>query len=131
MKNFAQAGDVLIAISGSFTATSDSFTITPAAATKIVFVSASPTDTVAGAVLAPIVVRLEDDFGNVATREKSAAKLQIVTGPSGAKLSGATNVKPVNGIITFSAASLQTVGEYVLQVTYDKRSIESDRFNIL
>ncbi|MCL2641186.1 MAG: hypothetical protein FWD53_10105, partial [Phycisphaerales bacterium] len=124
-----QAGEyVLLANSGILSGSSGTFTINPAAATRIEFVQ-QPADVNSGTMLIPAFeVRLLDRFGNVAAFERSAIKLQIVSGPAGGKLFGSTSVKPNNGTARFDNVSLQTSGQYVIRATYGRLSIESDPF---
>ncbi|HYS61540.1 MAG TPA: hypothetical protein VEM27_13190, partial [Gemmatimonadales bacterium] len=82
-------------------ATSSGFTITPGAATQLVF-GTQPGTTVAGQQITPAVkVRALDAFGNVATEFTGAVAIALGSNPGGSTLSGTTPVAAVNGVATF------------------------------
>ncbi len=65
---------------------------------------------------APISVEVEDQFNHPVTKGFSLAKLSILTGPTGAKITG--NTAPLKaGIATFTKLNLKTAGSYSLEVT--------------
>src|SRR5208337_2211562 len=81
----------LRAIAGSAAATSTTFTITPAAATRLLFTQ-QPTSTHANTTLSPAIsVSLLDPFGNLATTTHSLVTLSVASGPSNAALHGPTS----------------------------------------
>ncbi|WNG38694.1 S8 family serine peptidase [Archangium violaceum] len=96
-------------ISGLAEATSSAFNITPAAASKLAFVT-QPSTTVVGSPITPAVkVAIQDAFGNATT---STANVTIALGsgsPSGSTLSGTTTVAAVGGVATFSDLSINKV----------------------
>ena len=61
---------------------SNSFTISPAAASQVVFTKQAG-NTTAGATLTPVNVTVEDQYGNVETGDNSSVSLAIGTGPTG------------------------------------------------
>jgi len=95
-------------------ATSDVFTVTPAAAAKLVFVQ-QPADVPAGQTLGPaIIVDIEDQFGNVVTSDNSNVTISTAGG-TGTLAGSATTVAAQNGVATFSDLSLLDIGTYSLQ----------------
>ena len=107
----------LIASDGKLSsATSGSFTVSPAAAASLTFVQ-SPSATAVNAVVTPAVtVRAYDAFGNVATGDTSTVSLSIASGTAGA-LSGTLTASLANGIATFSNLSFTAAGTYTLSAT--------------
>jgi uncharacterized repeat protein (TIGR03803 family) len=99
-----QAGSYTLAAtdSGATTATSNSFAITPAAASQLVFAQ-QPTNTTVGFALNTITVNVEDQYGNIVTGNQST-----VTLTAGAAISGVTSVAAVNGVATFTGLSMTT-----------------------
>jgi hypothetical protein len=108
----------LIAGDGTFTApASPAFTVAPAAASKLRFSTQPPATTVAGATLAPFVVKEKDAFGNKVPDSSSGVTLSISTGPSGASLSGTFTAMFSNGLATFGGLVLFQAGTYTLTAT--------------
>ncbi len=113
--------DLLLAASGSYTmsatdgalnaATSSSFTMTPGAANQLE-ITTQPTTTAAGQTISSVVVKVEDQFGNVVTTDSSNVTISINTG-SGTLL-GTKTVAAVNGIATFSTLSIAETGSFTL-----------------
>ena len=104
----------LKATDGSLTgATSNSLTISPAAASKLVF-GQQPTNAAAGVAISPAVtVKVEDAFGNVVTSNSSTVTLTLSSGTfaSGSSTAAAT---ASNGVATFSGLVIDTAGSYTL-----------------
>src|SRR5213078_3219703 len=96
-------------------ATSSGFTITPGAATQLVF-GTQPSTTVAGQQITPAVkVRALDAFGNVATGFSDAVAIALGSNPGGSTLSGTTPVAAVGGVASFGDLSLnRTATGYTL-----------------
>jgi uncharacterized repeat protein (TIGR03803 family) len=120
----------LAALDGSLSgATSGSFSVTPAAAAKLVFVQ-QPTNANAGAAMSPAVtVNVEDQFGNIVTGNTSNVTLSVASGPGA--LGGTDTASAVNGVATFSNLSLDTAGSYTLQAADGSLTIAtSSAFNI-
>ena len=97
-------------------ATTVSFVVTPAAASKLV-ITQSPSTGTAGAVLGPVKVAVEDSFGNLLTGDSSTVALSIGSGPGALTAGSTTSVAAVNGIATFSNLLLNTSGTYTLSVS--------------
>jgi len=96
---------------GLTAATSSSFTMTPAAAAKLV-VTQQTSDTVAGQTLAGLQVSVEDQFGNVVTADNS--NVTIALGSGSGTLNGTKTAAASNGVATFNTLSLNTTGTYTL-----------------
>ena len=108
------AGDyTLTATDGSLaTATTSSFTISPAASAQLVF-TAQPINTVISTPISPpVVVDVEDAFGNLVTTDSSDVTLSVASGPG--DISGTTTVATSGGIATFDNVALDQVGLYTL-----------------
>ena len=103
----------LTASDGSLTpATSSTFTVSPAAASKLVY-GQQPSNVTAGVAASPsITVDVEDTFGNIVTTDSSNVTLAVASGPGGA--SGTLTVVASSGIATFSNVKLNTAGNYTL-----------------
>jgi autotransporter-associated beta strand protein len=103
----------LTASDGSLTsATSNSFTVTPAAASKVVY-GVQPSDVTAGVANSPsITVAVEDQFGNIVTSDASNVTLAVASGPG--SLSGTVTVAASGGVATLSNVILDTAGDYTL-----------------
>src|SRR5256885_1487651 len=82
-------------------ATSSGFTITPGAATQLVF-GTQPSTTVANRQISPAVkVQALDAFGNLATGFTGAVAIALGSNPGGSTLSGTTPVAAVSRVATF------------------------------
>jgi uncharacterized repeat protein (TIGR03803 family) len=96
-------------------AASSSFTITPASASKLVFVK-QPSNISANHAISPAVkLAVEDAFGNVVTSNTSRVTLSIASSPRGGALSGVDALNAVAGIATFSDLLLNPGGTYTLK----------------
>ena len=121
------ATDATLAPSGA----SDRFTISPAAAHRVVFVK-QPTDAVAGVAISPaVMVKVEDQYHNVVTTDSSSVTLTL---SSGTFEGGASTVSAVvsSGVATFSGLKIDLAGAYTLSATDPTLapSGASDRFTI-
>jgi len=98
--------------------TSSSFDITVGNATQLNFF-VQPTNTMAGAALAPAVqVEVTDAGGNRVTSGSHSIALVIANNPGSGTLSGTTPVVSVNGVATFSDLSINAAGTgYTLSAT--------------
>jgi hypothetical protein len=97
-------------------ATSNNFTLNPAAASKLAF-SQQPSTTTAGQAIAPAVtVQVQDQFGNVVTTDTSNVSIAI---SSGGVLSGAstTTVAAVAGVATFNNLVPTKTGTFTLSAS--------------
>ena len=94
--------------------------------------TAQPTNTTAGAAIAPAVaVSIEDSLGNVVTSANSTVTLSIGTNPSSGTLSGTLAVAAVNGVATFSTLKINNAGTgYTLAVADGALNGTSAAFNV-
>jgi cyclophilin family peptidyl-prolyl cis-trans isomerase len=96
-------------------ATSGTFVITPAAASKLVF-AATPANTQIFSTISPeVAVDVEDQFGNVVNVSDNVT-IAVASGPT-QTLSGTLTVAAANGVATFSNLSLNTIGTFTLSAT--------------
>jgi Beta-propeller repeat len=102
-------------LSGLTGPASNSFNVTPAAANQLVF-GQQPTNTTAGAAIAPAVtVKIEDQFGNVVTSDSSdQVTVSIASGPGSFSGGSTTTVTASGGVATFGNLHLNTAGSYSL-----------------
>ena len=106
----------LKATDGSDTiAISRAFTVTAAAPSKLVFAQ-QPGNAVAGGTISPVLVDVEDKFGNIVTGDSSVVTLSLA-GCANAKLNGTVSERAVSGVATFSNLSLNVAGAYQLRAT--------------
>lgn len=101
----------LAASSGSLNTSPFSVTVSPAAASKLVWQAAPATTAVAGATLSDIVVAVEDAFGNVVTTDTSTDTLTLSKGLFSSDSATATATAS-NGIATFSGLAIDATGIY-------------------
>src|SRR5712691_1233559 len=86
------------------------FDITPGSASQLGF-SVPPSTATAGTAIAPaILVTVQDAFGNTVGSAGVAVTIAIGTNPGGGTLAGAATRTAVNGIATFSDASIDKAG---------------------
>ena len=117
--NEAAPGWQLVATSaGLASATSSSFSVIPAGASRLAF-AVQPYGGRAGApFVLPVVVAVQDAFGNVVTSGTQSVALALAGGTSGATLSGGSAAATVNGSATFAAVSVDKAGNgYTLAAT--------------
>jgi hypothetical protein len=107
----AAAGYTLAAsAAGLATATSGTFTVSPAAASQLAFVQ-QPTGAAAGAVIAPpVTVAVQDAFGNTVISSSASVTLALGTNPSGATLGGTLTQAAVAGVATFANLTVDKTG---------------------
>jgi uncharacterized repeat protein (TIGR03803 family) len=106
-------------INGGLTqATSNSFTITHAAASRVEFV-VQPSSALASATILPaVVVHVKDQFGNLVTNNQSAVTLAIASGGgAGVTLGGTVTKAASGGVATFNNLSIAAAGTYTLVAT--------------
>jgi hypothetical protein len=95
------------ATSGTFTNSPITFTaLAQAAAASKLEVTTQPSNSSAGAALAPIVITAKDINGNVATAFTGPVTLALGANPGGAALAGTVTVAAVGGVATFNGISL-------------------------
>jgi streptogramin lyase len=101
--------------------TTNTFTVVPAAPTQVIVTSAPPT-TINAAEPFGLTVKLEDQFGNLATNFSGAVTASLVSiPPGGSTLGGNTSVivSPTDGnpgFATFTGLSLNNAGNYILKI---------------
>jgi hypothetical protein len=107
-------GYTLVASSTGFqSVVSNSFTVTPAAATALAFIT-QPSAVTAGAVMSPAVqVAVQDAFGNTVTSATNAITLSL-TVAGGATLGGTLTRNAASGIATFTGLTVDLAGPYTL-----------------
>ena len=127
------SGYTLAASAASLTgATSASFTITSANATRLAF-TAQPTSTVVGTAITPAVqVTARDNFGNTATGFTGNVTITLGNNPGGASLGGTKTRAAVAGVATFNNLTLSKVGSgYTLRASASGLSgATSSAFNV-
>jgi Subtilase family len=104
--------DTLRAIDGALTSTtSNSFTVSPATASQIVFLQAPTNVWMYGPVTPAVQVALEDGYGNRITSGNNEITLNVSGGAAVGPFTAAT----VNGIASFGGFSIDAVGTFGLQ----------------
>ncbi|MDP9175832.1 MAG: fibronectin type III domain-containing protein, partial [Planctomycetota bacterium] len=98
-------------------ATSAGFTVSPAAASQLVYTQ-QPVSAVVGAAASPaFVVNVEDAYGNIVTSDQSNVTLGVASGPGGGTLSGTLTAAANDGVATFSNVILSVAGGYTINAT--------------
>jgi uncharacterized delta-60 repeat protein len=98
---------------GSIIGSESGITVTPAAASQVVFTQV-PSSGTAGQTLGTVQAAIEDAYGNVETADNSdKVALSVNTGPS-TQLGGTLTATVQAGIATFSNLLLDTSGSYTL-----------------
>ncbi|HEV3304153.1 MAG TPA: putative Ig domain-containing protein [Planctomycetaceae bacterium] len=116
---FDTAGAYTLRVSdGSLTgATSGSFTVSPAAASKLV-ITQTPASGSAGQALSPaLTVVAEDVYGNTVTSDSSSIAVSVASGPGGFASGSTTSVAASGGVASFSNLIFDTPGNYTLRVS--------------
>lgn len=86
--------------------TSAPFNVSAGAAVQLAFVT-QPSNTVAGAAIAPSVrIAVEDAYGNVVTASVAALTVAIAANPGGGTLAGTLTQNAVSGVATFPNLSI-------------------------
>ncbi len=105
----AGVGYTLTVSSGGLAgATSGTFNIVPATASKLAF-TVQPATTGAGAALAPTVT-VQDAFGNTVTSSSASVSIAIGTNPGGGVLSGTNPKSAASGVAAFADLFIDKVG---------------------
>jgi hypothetical protein len=115
---FDTAGTYTLSVSdGSLTgATSGSFIVSPAAASKLV-ITQTPTSGTAGQALGTsLKISIEDAFGNVVTSNASTVGVTVASGPGAFASGSTTSVAAASGVASFSNLIFDTTGSYTLNV---------------
>ncbi len=109
--------------SGLTSPKSSTFIVTPDAASAALVIAHQPAATTVGLALTPpLVVDIQDQFGNIissGTYATSTVVLAVAAGPAGGTFAGSNSlsVKAAKGVATFSKAALSAAGTYTLGVT--------------
>ncbi len=114
------AGTYTLAVrGGSLTLSdgSDSFTVTPAAASSLVINAEPPSALTAGAAFG-LEVGVVDAYANTVTTYSGTAAVALATAVNGAALGGDLSEPFVNGVATFTSLTLDVAGgAYTVQAT--------------
>ncbi len=130
--NEAAPGYALAASSsGLSSATSSSFSVTPADPAALAF-RVQPTNAVAGASISPAVeVAVQDAYGNLVIAGTTSVSLALQGGTTGAALSGGGATSTVNGTAVFAGLSVNKAGTgYALVATDPTLRAYSQAFDI-
>lgn len=98
--------------------TSSSFAVSPAAASKLAYVS-QPVNTASGATIPSFSVAIQDAFGNTVAGATSRVDVAIDSGSG--SLTGSTRATPVNGVATFT-----DIGIALARTGYQLRALSFD-----
>jgi len=101
-----------LAASGALLAgtTSQPFSVSVGAASKLGFVQQPNNSAVATALAPPVTVAVQDSNGNLVASSSVSIVLGIASNPAGATLSGAVDQSAVNGVATYADLKLNKVG---------------------
>jgi hypothetical protein len=106
----------LTATHGTLTAAKSSkFTVSAAAASKLAFSVQPSSVTTNTAISPPIVVDVEDQFGNLVSTDNSDVILSIKKGTASSILGGTLTIAADGGAATFDDVSLNLAGTYKLK----------------
>lgn len=109
--NKSAIGYKLTATASGLTSTvSAFFTITPGAASQLVFTLPPSTATVATAITPKVEVTARDAQGNTATAFTGNVTVAIGTNPTGGVLAGTSTIAAVGGIASFSTLTISLAG---------------------
>jgi hypothetical protein len=115
---------------GSFTATSSSVVVSPAAATQLVITQQPSSTATAGVAFATQpVVQEQDQFGNVVASDSTHTVTAASTGT--AALQGTTAVTLANGVATFSGLSYNKAETIQIKFTTNAGSFSATSNNIV
>jgi hypothetical protein len=115
----AAAGYALgAAATGLAGATSASFNVTPAAASRLAFTTQPGGGTAGAAWAQQPVVTVQDAFGNTVTTSTVGVTLALGANPAGGALAGTSTLSAVGGVVSFSGLSMLRAGAgYTLTAT--------------
>ena len=116
---FRTAGSyqLIVSADGLASATSQTFKVTPSAATKLGYLI-QPAQTSAGVSFRDnVLVAIQDFYGNTVTSASNPITIIIDGSPSGVTLSGSATIGASSGVSTFSTLSINKVGTYKLLAT--------------
>ncbi|MCC7405707.1 MAG: hypothetical protein IT288_15010, partial [Bdellovibrionales bacterium] len=131
--NKSGTGYVLRASDGTRTADSNSFNVTPAAASALAWTT-QPASGAAGVNLTPVVA-IRDAYGNTITSDNSSViTLTIQTNPGSSTLAGDVDLTVVSGVATWTATQAMYLNKsgtgYVLRASDGTRTADSASFNV-
>lgn len=130
----AGVGYTLVATAtGLASATSDAFSITPAAPAQLAFVT-QPANGVSAQPLAPAVtLNVMDTFGNLATGATDAVTVAFGANPGNGTLGGTVTAAPAAGVVTFGDLTVDKAGAgYTLSASgASLPAVESSAFDIV
>lgn len=109
-------------------AKSGNFNITPDSATSHLLVAVTQPSVVGKSITPAINVKMEDQFNNVVTSDRSKVTISIVNGP-GATESGTSNVTLSNGAASFSNLAISLAGDYTLVASDNNIAIAPVQFS--
>lgn len=115
----------LRAMAGSFTNPGNTFSVTPAAASKLTYTS-QPAGATAGTALTAVSVAVQDTYGNTVTTGAGSTDTTVLTvasGPGAFTASSTSSVVAVTGVATFSNVTLTTAGAYTLGAADSTRTL--------
>jgi hypothetical protein len=95
---------------GLASATSSSFSVAPATATKLTIAAEPPTSTTAGNGFG-LTLDVEDAFGNLVPSYSGNVSVALAAGPPGAGLGGTLDVAVSGGVAGFSGLMIDRVGD--------------------
>ena len=100
------------------TDTSSAFNVTALPATQVVF-TVQPSNAAPNVAISPAIkLEIRDSSGAVVTTSSAIVTLAIGTNPGSGTLAGTTSVAAVNGVVTFSNLSINSIGAgYTLVAT--------------
>ncbi|MGD0461042.1 MAG: hypothetical protein ABSB74_01000 [Tepidisphaeraceae bacterium] len=84
-----------------------------------------------GSLTGPLILGIEDQFGNVVTSVNSTVILAIAVGPLGGTIIGNTSAVASNGQATFTGLKFNVPGTYKLIATDGSLSVTSNAFEVV
>ena len=118
-------GYTLVASSGSLSATTGAFNVSPPATATQLVVTTAPPSTVATGNGFIVAVTAEDANGNTVTSMSGNATVAILTGPTGAMLTPVASLSATfsGGIATFTGLMVNLAGNYTLKFSNSVNSL--------
>jgi hypothetical protein len=129
-----QAGTYELEVSsnGIVSTTSSQFTISAGTPVQLGFITQPTATWQFGPVTPPVVIGMEDQFGNVVTDSSNPVTLALESGPAGAKASGAGTEDASAGRATYSDLTFTQPGVYsLLAASAGLTSAVSDSFTVV
>ena len=94
------------------------FTISADTSSPTAVITQVPENATHGKLIKPaILVKIEDQFGNVITADHPKVTLALASGPNGGTLTGTQTLTASNGVAAFSGLTLNLPGTYTLVAT--------------